>query len=65
MDLSLTPPTLGKYIIQVSRFDPAKGLPTVIDAYACFREQLEKHGGISAPQLVMYVFLSVFPCRMC
>ncbi|KAH0497668.1 hypothetical protein TgHK011_004957 [Trichoderma gracile] len=42
-----------KYIIQVSRFDPAKGLPTVIDAYACFREQLQKHGGISAPQLVI------------
>lgn len=44
---------LGKYIIQVSRFDPAKGLPTVVDAYACFREQLEKHGGINIPQLVM------------
>ncbi|KAL7782932.1 glycosyltransferase family 4 protein [Trichoderma ceciliae] len=42
-----------KYIIQVSRFDPAKGLPTVVDAYACFREQLEKHGGISIPQLVI------------
>ncbi|KAL7808748.1 UDP-Glycosyltransferase/glycogen phosphorylase [Trichoderma aethiopicum] len=42
-----------KYIIQVSRFDPAKGLPTVVDAYACFREQLEKHGGINIPQLVI------------
>lgn len=42
-----------RYIIQVSRFDPAKGLPTVVDAYACFREQLEKHGGIAIPQLVI------------
>ncbi|KAL6831482.1 glycosyltransferase family 4 protein [Trichoderma sp. SZMC 28015] len=42
-----------RYIIQVSRFDPAKGLPTVVDAYACFREQLEKHGGVAIPQLVI------------
>jgi glycosyltransferase involved in cell wall biosynthesis len=42
-----------RYIIQVSRFDPAKGIPTVVDAYACFREQLEKHGGVGIPQLVI------------
>lgn len=45
--------TLGKYVIQVSRFDPAKGLPTVVDAYACFREQLEKYKAVDIPQLVM------------
>ncbi|KAL7896881.1 glycosyltransferase family 4 protein [Trichoderma sp. SZMC 28014] len=42
-----------KYFIQVSRFDPAKGMPTVVDAYACFREQLEKYKATDIPQLVI------------
>lgn len=43
----------GKYIIQVARFDPAKGIPTVIDAYAEFRRRYEAAGEEDPPQLVM------------
>jgi glycosyltransferase involved in cell wall biosynthesis len=42
-----------KYIIQVARFDPAKGIPTVIDSYAEFRRQCEKAGVTEVPQLVV------------
>ncbi|KAI0401725.1 glycosyltransferase family 4 protein [Xylaria palmicola] len=30
------------YIVQIARFDPAKGIPTVLDAYAEFRKMAEK-----------------------
>ncbi|KAI1434011.1 glycosyltransferase family 4 protein [Xylaria sp. CBS 124048] len=43
------------YIVQVARFDPAKGIPTVLDAYAEFRK-LAKEAGLKAkdtPQLVL------------
>jgi glycosyltransferase involved in cell wall biosynthesis len=42
-----------KYIVQVARFDPAKGIPTVIDAYAEFRRLSEKDGIADIPQLVI------------
>lgn len=42
-----------KYIIQVARFDPAKGIPTVIDSYAEFRRQCDKAGITEVPQLVV------------
>lgn len=43
-----------KYIVQVARFDPAKGIPTVIESYAEFRRLLSKHHPkIEAPQLVI------------
>ncbi|GJN86861.1 hypothetical protein PLIIFM63780_010443 [Purpureocillium lilacinum] len=42
-----------KYIIQVARFDPAKGIPTVIDAYAEFRRRYEAAGEEDPPQLVI------------
>lgn len=42
-----------KYIAQVARFDPAKGIPTVIDSYAEFRRLLEKTGVEETPQLVV------------
>jgi len=42
-----------KYIIQVARFDPAKGIPTVIDSYAEFRRRCEKAGVTDVPQLVV------------
>ncbi|KAK3386104.1 hypothetical protein B0H63DRAFT_395632 [Podospora didyma] len=42
-----------KYIIQVARFDPAKGIPTVIDSYAEFRRQCEKANFTDVPQLVV------------
>lgn len=42
-----------KYIVQVARFDPSKGIPTVIDAYAEFRRRLEKANISDAPQLVV------------
>ncbi|KAI0876133.1 glycosyltransferase family 4 protein [Hypoxylon argillaceum] len=43
------------YIVQIARFDPAKGIPTVLNAYASFRTRASK-AGISAediPQLVI------------
>jgi glycosyltransferase involved in cell wall biosynthesis len=42
-----------KYIVQIARFDPAKGIPTVIDSYAEFRRQMEKKGITDVPQLVV------------
>jgi glycosyltransferase involved in cell wall biosynthesis len=42
-----------KYIIQVARFDPAKGIPTVIDSYAEFRRRCETAGITDVPQLVV------------
>lgn len=37
----------------MARFDPAKGIPTVIDSYAEFRRQCEKAGITDVPQLVV------------
>src|SRR5688500_10733466 len=31
------------YVVQVARFDPAKGIPNVIDSYYRMRKLLEKH----------------------
>ncbi|KAI0433619.1 glycosyltransferase family 4 protein [Xylaria sp. FL1042] len=31
-----------KYIVQIARFDPAKGIPTVLKAYASFRKRASK-----------------------
>ena len=42
-----------KYIAQVARFDPAKGIPTVIDSYAEFRRRADKAGVTDVPQLVV------------
>jgi glycosyltransferase involved in cell wall biosynthesis len=42
-----------KYIIQVARFDPSKGIPTVVDSYAEFRRQSEVAGIEDIPQLVL------------
>jgi len=42
-----------KYIIQVARFDPSKGIPTVIDSYAEFRRRWESAGMPDPPQLVI------------
>jgi glycosyltransferase involved in cell wall biosynthesis len=43
-----------KYIVQVARFDPSKGIPTVIESYAEFRRLLAKtHPHIEPPQLVI------------
>ncbi|KAI0817743.1 glycosyltransferase family 4 protein [Xylaria sp. FL0064] len=44
-----------KYIIQIARFDPAKGIPTVLRAYASFRKRAEEAGiGMKdIPQLVV------------
>ncbi|KAJ1892518.1 hypothetical protein LPJ66_006296 [Kickxella alabastrina] len=43
------------YVIQVARFDPAKGIPDVIEAYCAFREQLLAKGieDDQQPQLVL------------
>jgi glycosyltransferase involved in cell wall biosynthesis len=50
-------PFAEKYIIQVARFDPAKGIPDVIESYAEFRRRLAHHSPHEeAPQLVMYTF---------
>ncbi|CZS89881.1 related to trehalose synthase [clock-controlled gene-9] [Rhynchosporium agropyri] len=43
---------LQKYFIQVARFDPAKGIPDLIKAYAEFRRLLAAHDPtLEAPQL--------------
>lgn len=44
-----------EYIIQVARFDPAKGIPHVIDSYARLRELLKKDNVPDAgtPQLLI------------
>ncbi|KAJ1669244.1 hypothetical protein GGF38_002402 [Coemansia sp. RSA 25] len=43
------------YVIQIARFDPAKGIPDVIEAYRAFREQLTARGmeDDQQPQLVL------------
>lgn len=43
------------YVIQIARFDPAKGIPDVIEAYRNFREQLSGKGipDDQHPQLVI------------
>lgn len=44
----------GKYIVQVARFDPSKGIPDVIEAYAQLRKKLENvMEAAQTPQLVM------------
>jgi glycosyltransferase involved in cell wall biosynthesis len=46
--------TAKKYIIQIARFDPAKGIDNVLKSYAEFYRLLEKHNlEIEAPQLVI------------
>ncbi|KAI1084294.1 glycosyltransferase family 4 protein [Whalleya microplaca] len=42
-----------KYIVQVARFDPAKGIPAVIDSYAEFRKRTGDAGLKDIPQLVI------------
>lgn len=42
-----------KYIAQVARFDPSKGIPTVIDAYGEFRRLCDEEGIKDVPQLVV------------
>lgn len=45
-----------EYFIQIARFDPAKGIPTVVDSYCKFRKLLEKDGVTdlsSIPQLLL------------
>lgn len=45
------------YIIQIARFDPAKGIPNVIDSYARFRRLLKEKSpdidGDDIPQLLI------------
>ncbi|EMD34497.1 glycosyltransferase family 4 protein [Gelatoporia subvermispora B] len=42
------------YIVQIARFDPAKGIPNVIDSYARFREMLAaKNREEDIPQLLI------------
>ncbi|KAF8582078.1 glycosyltransferase family 4 protein [Ramaria rubella] len=45
-----------EYFVQIARFDPAKGIPTVVDSYCKFRKLLEKDGVTeveSIPQLLL------------
>ncbi|RYP08384.1 hypothetical protein DL764_001953 [Monosporascus ibericus] len=42
-----------KYIVQIARFDPAKGIPTVIESYAEFRRRAEEEQMQDIPQLVV------------
>ncbi|KAI9728609.1 MAG: hypothetical protein M1834_007637 [Cirrosporium novae-zelandiae] len=43
-----------EYIIQVARFDPAKGIPDVLRSYATFHERLMKEApNVAAPQLLI------------
>lgn len=43
-----------KYIIQVARFDPAKGIPDVLESYHEFRLLLSRHAAeLDAPELVI------------
>ena len=44
------------YFVQVARFDPSKGIPTVVESYCKFRKLLEKDGVTavdSIPQLLL------------
>ncbi len=46
----------GKFIAQVARFDPSKGIPDVIRSYVLLREKLKGHmKAEETPQLLMYV----------
>ena len=45
-----------EYCIQIARFDPAKGIPNVIDSYARFRRLLNEAGDVNSddqPQLLI------------
>jgi glycosyltransferase involved in cell wall biosynthesis len=45
-----------EYVIQIARFDPAKGIPNVIDSYAKFRDLLKTKGIVDedeTPQLLI------------
>ena len=45
-----------EYCIQIARFDPAKGIPNVIDSYARFRRLLNEAGDVDSddqPQLLI------------
>jgi glycosyltransferase involved in cell wall biosynthesis len=48
---------LRDYIVQIARFDPAKGIPNVIDSYVKFRKMLEAddvdHDEDDMPQLLI------------
>lgn len=51
---SMTRLTSKNYIIQIARFDPAKGIDDVIKSYAQFTRLIEKHKpNIDTPQLVI------------
>jgi len=42
-----------RYICQIARFDPAKGIPDVISAFSQFRAKLRDAGNKDRPQLVI------------
>lgn len=46
-----------EYVVQIARFDPAKGIPNVIDSYAKFRKMLvaddADYGEDDMPQLLI------------
>jgi len=42
-----------RYICQIARFDPAKGIPDVISAFSQFRAKLREAGKEDKPQLVI------------
>jgi hypothetical protein len=48
---------LRDYIVQIARFDPAKGIPSVVDSYIKFRKMLEADDGAygedDIPQLLI------------
>jgi alpha,alpha-trehalose phosphorylase (configuration-retaining) len=49
---------LREYMVQIARFDPAKGIPDVINSYYKFRKLLEERAGVGAeddeaPQLLL------------
>jgi alpha,alpha-trehalose phosphorylase (configuration-retaining) len=47
---------LRQYVVQIARFDPAKGIPNVIDSYSKFRKMLEAnddYGEDDMPQLLI------------
>jgi len=43
------------YVVQIARFDPAKGIPNVIDSYSRFRKMLKASGKAEEemPQLLI------------
>ncbi|KAI9318067.1 hypothetical protein BX666DRAFT_1856628 [Dichotomocladium elegans] len=44
-----------RYIVQVARFDPSKGIPDVLESYRILRKKLTEHGmdDFEVPQLVV------------